>query len=484
DKLAFQQALLHSNERFEYATKATSDAIWDWDLVTDILYWGGGFENLFGYKVADLPATSHSWSDLIHPDDYENVLSGILEAINNEHASNWSSEYRYKKADGGYTFIHDKGFIVRNENGTGIRMIGAMQDISARKAGEAHLKLLESVITNTTDSILITEAEPINGDGPKIIYVNDSFTEMTGYTREEVIGKTPRILQGPRTSRRELDKLRNALEHWRPCKIEVINYRKNGEAFWINMSIVPIADEKGWFTHWIAVERDVTERKLAEEELKAKNSELKKLSSYLQNVREEERKYIAREVHDELGQLASALKIDIDWLGLRIVALEENAKHRIAHAHKTIEILISSIRKIASNLRPSILDDFGLNAALKWHCAEFTSLNGIPCTYEPGFDDEGLATQKKTEFYRMAQESLTNVMRHAKATEVSVSTREDDDYLYLVVKDNGLGFDVSQRKNTLGLIGLRERALSLGGGLHIESSPGNGTRITAVIPKN
>jgi PAS domain S-box-containing protein len=482
--LAFQHALFESNERFEYATKATSDAIWDWNLVTDEFYWGGGFENLFGHRITEMPPSSRSWSDLIHPDDYEPVLQTIHDAIADQFTDKWSAEYRYRKADDEYAFIHDKGFIVRNDHGKGIRMIGAMEDITARKQGEEHLKLLESAITNTADSILITEAEPINEPGPRIIYVNDAFTRMSGYSREEVVGATPRILQGPKTDRKELDRLRLAMQKWEPCQIEVINYRKDGEEFWINMSLVPIANDKGWFTHWIAVERDVTERKMAENELKEKNSELKKLSAYLQNVREEERKYIAREVHDELGQLASALKIDIDWLNIKIASLEENAKNRLAHANRTIEVLISSIRKIASSLRPSILDDFGLNAALKWHCTEFQNLNGIQCIFEPGFDDAGLSMEMKTELYRMAQESLTNVMRHAGASFVTVSTSEDDDHFYLAVTDNGKGFDVTQRKNTLGLIGLRERALSLNGALYIESVIGSGTTISAVIPKN
>ena len=184
-----------------------------------------------------------------------------------------------------------------------------------------------------------------------------------------------------------------------------------------------------------------------------------------------------------MGQLASALKIDIDWLGIKIMPLEENTKKRIVHANKTIEILITTIRKIASSLRPSILDDFGLNAALQWHCNEFQNLNGIPCAFESGFDDSHLSMDQKTEFYRMAQESLTNVMRHAKASNVTVTTKEDTQNLYLIITDNGKGFDLSQRKNTLGLIGLRERAVSLNGELHIESTIGKGTIISVVIPK-
>ena len=475
--------LLLSNERFEYATKASFDAIWDWDLINNSLYWGEGFKKLFGYNVDNISADVYSWINHLHPDDIDRVTNGIKEVINSKE-TNWTDEYYYLKANGEYAYVIDKGIVIRDENGKGVRMIGAMHDITVKKKEEEQLKLLESVITHTTDSILITETDLIDSEGPRIVYVNDSFTAMTGYSREEVIGKTPRILQGPKTNRKELDRLKSAMKKHAPCKIEIINYKKNGEEFWVNISLVAVANEKGRYTHFIAVERDVTERRMAENELKQKNNELNRLTAYLQNVREEERKYMAREIHDELGQLATALKIDVDWLGIKVTGLDEAANKRIEHANKTIEVLISSVRKIASSLRPSVLDDFGLNSALKWHCTEFQNLNGIQCNFEPGFDDANLSMHTKTELFRIAQESLTNVMRHAKASSVLVFTREDENKQYLVITDNGKGFDSSQRKNTLGLIGLRERAVSINGKLEIESSTAQGTTIRVAIPKN
>lgn len=362
-------------------------------------------------------------------------------------------------------------------------LIGMGIDISNRKKAEAQLKLLESVITNTNDSVVITKAEPLNLPGPEVVYVNHAFTKMTGYTPEEVIGKTPRLLQGPKTSRTELNRLKKAMEHWEPCEVELINYKKTGEEFWINFSIVPVADENGWFTHWISIERDITERKAQEAELQQKNRELKRLSAYLQNIRENERKYIAREVHDELGQLASAIKIDVDWFGLHMDSNDPPVQKRMDHANKTIAILISSIRKIASQLRPSILDDFGLNAAIEWQCKEFQNLNGIQCIFINGLEDSNLSKEVQTELFRMVQESLTNVMRHAKANRVEVKLTEDEDTMYLSVADDGKGFDTIQKRQTLGLVGLRERAISINGQLQINSEPGKGTTVLAQIPK-
>jgi len=140
------------------------------------------------------------------------------------------------------------------------------QDVTQERAREQHLRLLESAISRQNDILLITEARPLDEpEGPRIIYVNDAFERHTGYSREEVIGKTPRLLQGPKTQRAELDRIREALTLWQPVRAELINYTKSGDEFWLEMDIVPLADETGWFTHWVAVERDITDRKMAEQ---------------------------------------------------------------------------------------------------------------------------------------------------------------------------------------------------------------------------
>lgn len=143
------------------------------------------------------------------------------------------------------------------------------RDVTEQRAREERLRLLDVATSRLNDILLITEAEPIDApDGPKIVYVNDAFERRTGYAREHVIGKTPRILQGPKTQRGELDRIRLAMEKWEPVRSELINYTKSGEEFWLELEIVPVANETGWFTHWVAVERDITERKIAEQALR------------------------------------------------------------------------------------------------------------------------------------------------------------------------------------------------------------------------
>ncbi len=142
----------------------------------------------------------------------------------------------------------------------------ALQDeVAERRKNEERLRLLEMVVVNANDAILITEAEPIDEPGPRILYVNEAFTRMSGHSLEEVLGKTPRILQGPDTDREPRDKIRAALKKWQPVQVELLNYRKDGTPFWVELSIVPVANESGWFTHWVSLQRDTTERRHAEE---------------------------------------------------------------------------------------------------------------------------------------------------------------------------------------------------------------------------
>ena len=274
--------ILESNQRYDFVTKATFDTIWDWDLKTDLVYWGEGFKTILGYSTFENETESKSWTNRIHPDDYKRVIKGVNLCVHSEKFDeNWTDEYRFLKADGIYAFIQDKGVVIRNSRGEAIRMVGAMQDITQKKKENLRLKLLESVVTHTKDAVLITEAEPFDEPGPKILYVNEAFTKMTGYIAEDVIGKTPRILQGPKTDRKELKKLSKALRNGEHSEITIINYKRNGEEFYINLSVSPVIDSKGCNTHWIAIECDVTESVLAQQLLK---SSLEERNTILESI--------------------------------------------------------------------------------------------------------------------------------------------------------------------------------------------------------
>ncbi len=263
-------ALRQSNERYINIGKATNDAVWEWDILSGEVTWGGSFESIFGLPVEQLKSYD-SWELLLKPSDRARIRESITGALRQPGIFIWKDEYAFQKSDGRYAVISDKAFIMRDESGKAYKMVGAMQDVTRQRKEEAHSKLLESVITNTHDSVLITAAEPLDHPGPAIIYCNAAFTRMTGYTLTELIGQTPRILQGPESDFDELKKLGETLRRWKPASLTTINYKKDGTPFWIYFSISPVADEKGWVTHWISIERDVTGQKQAEEALRVSN---------------------------------------------------------------------------------------------------------------------------------------------------------------------------------------------------------------------
>lgn len=477
-----EEALRISNERFLYATKATFDAIWDWDMVNDHLYWGEGYEKIFGYKVSSKVENHIHSFDNIHPDDRPSVFAGIDKLIAGT-ASNWTGEYRYKRLNGEYAYVQDRAVIIRDDSGKAVRMIGAMQDITARKISEDAVKRTQekfNSLVNTIDGI-VWEADAATFH---FTYVSDHAEDLLGYPKEEWL-TDPSFWSNhihPDDRKWVMDFCENYTRLKKEHQFEYRMIAKDGRIVWLAdfVSVVEHEDEPMKIR---GVMVDITARKNAERELQLKNEQLKELSVHLQNVREEERRYLAREVHDELGQLAAVIKMDIDWIKIKMPGMPENFDRRITHASSTTDLLINTIRKLAWELRPGMLDELGLIASLEWQCKKFEEIQGIACSFEPVFDDSGLDTQVKTALYRICQEGLTNVRRHAHATAVKVMLYEKDGRVHLVVSDNGRGFEVSEKVHALGLIGIRERCMAVNGTLNVESEQGRGTTVCAIIPK-
>ncbi|MHB8522055.1 MAG: sensor histidine kinase [Limisphaerales bacterium] len=226
------------------------------------------------------------------------------------------------------------------------------------------------------------------------------------------------------------------------------------------------------------------ERKRAEENLRDSHEQLRALSVYLQYVREEERTRIAREVHDELGQSMSSLKMDLAWLCSRLPRDLKPLHVKIKSMSAHIDAIIQAIRRISTELRPGILDDFGLVAAIEWQAHEFQTRTGIECAVTALVRDGTFDQDINTAFFRIFQETLTNIMRHAKATKVQVRMVREETALVMVVQDNGRGISGAEISNvkSIGLLGMRERAGLLGGDFNIQGAAGNGTTVTVQIP--
>lgn len=257
-----QEALRIKNEkRYHALVNNASDAILIINKEGQSIYSSPSIFKLTGYTEEAIKGLK--LIDSIHPKDIPVLLKYYQVAIEKPGEVIFAEHIRFKHANDEWIIVEfSLTNLLQDIDLEGI--VINFRDISDKEKAFRELKLMESVITHTSDAIIITEAEPFDLPGPKIIFVNDAFTQMTGYTKEEVIGKTPRILQGPKTDRRELASLSEAIRNWQHYETTLINYKKDGEPFWINFSITPIADEKGWYTHWIAVERNVTETKKLE----------------------------------------------------------------------------------------------------------------------------------------------------------------------------------------------------------------------------
>jgi len=258
-KIEQQEVILQSEQRFKALIQEGSELITIIDAVGNYLYVSPTSTSITGFTPEEF--IGRNVFEFIHPDDKERILASleklttvkrlILEPFRSK---NHKNEWRWVE-----TILTN---MLDNPAVNGI--VSNTRDITKQKEEEHQLKLLSSVITNTNDAVLITEAEPFDEPGNRIIYVNDAFTKMTGYTAEEIIGKTPRILQGPNTNKEELVALGRRMRNWESCELTTINYKKNGEEFWVNFSLTPVADKNGWYTHWISIERDVTQQKQKE----------------------------------------------------------------------------------------------------------------------------------------------------------------------------------------------------------------------------
>ncbi len=230
--------------------------------------------------------------------------------------------------------------------------------------------------------------------------------------------------------------------------------------------------------------REIEERKRIEDQLRLSEENLRALTDHLQSVREEERARIAREIHDQLGQALTGLKMDLTWVAKRLPGEHKPLLEKAESMFELIDDTIQSVRRIASGLRPEVLDQLGLAAAIKWQLRDFQMRTGIRCKYSVPADAIAVDADRSTALFRIFQELLTNVTRHASATRVDVTMQADNGSLVLEVHDNGRGIEEDEihSSKSLGLLGVRERVLPFSGRFEIAGTQGKGTRATISIP--
>ena len=367
---------------------------------------------------------------------------------------------------------------------------GSLEDITARKQAEQSRQESEArkgaILNSALDAIITID------DRGRINEFNPAAEKMFDRDRASVMGQELAELIVPPSLR---DKHRRGLERYLAGghgpllgkRIETTAMRADGKEFPVELTINKVnLDGPPLFTGFV---RDITDRKRAEKQLRDSREQLRALAAYLQSVREEERTRIAREVHDELGQTLNVLKMDLAWLNKRMAEVSESDElqqfeEKLKELPGHVDAIIASVRKIATELRPQILDDLGLEAAVEWQVQEFEKRTGIKCQFTCSLKQIDLGTDRATAVFRIFQETLTNIVRHADATQVDIHLREEGDKLVLEVQDNGRGMTGRELSGTrsLGLLGMRERATMLDGEVNIIGRQGKGTTVAVRIP--
>ncbi len=252
-----------SEHRLKTVLSIIKESIWEWDIQNDILLYDEQWTKRLGLNTEQTLGIT----DSIHVDDISLVINKMFSFLTGD-SEDFFSEHRMI-TEHGIIWVRSRGAIIaRDSKGRALRALGSISDISLEKHQIEQMSLLSSCVSATSDIVIICDTSTIDIPGPRIVYVNDTFCKVTGYSREEAIGSTPRLLQGPNTDRATLDKVRKALSRWQPVNVDVLNYTKSGEEFWQNLNIFPIANADGWYTHWIAIQRDITEQKQLELELR------------------------------------------------------------------------------------------------------------------------------------------------------------------------------------------------------------------------
>jgi signal transduction histidine kinase len=414
-----------------------------------------------------------TWSELTHPDDlaadieqFNLILSGQIEK--------YSMDKRFIRKDGQVVWTSISVGCVRKPDGRVDYIIGLMEDISERKRAEEALRTERQRLHNVLETmpIMVCLLTP----DYHVAFANRAFRDKFGESHgrhcyEYCFGKKEPC---------DFCEAYRVLKTGKPHHWQVTT--PDGASV-IDAYDFPFTDVDG-LPIILEMDIDITERKRSEEELKRLLEQLHALSAHLQSIREEERTLIAREIHDELGQALTIVKMDLSWLVKRLRKDQKSLIDKNQSMLKLIDSTIQTVRKISTDLRPGILDDLGLVAAIEWQAQDFENRSGISCDFISSLEEIDLDRDRSTAVFRILQEILTNVTRHAKATHVGISLVEEANHLVLTVGDNGLGIrerDISNPRS-LGLLGMRERALMFSGELKISGVHRKGTTVTVTIP--
>jgi PAS domain S-box-containing protein len=471
-----QEALRTSEERFRELAENIHEVFWMSDPEnTRMIYISPAYEAIWGRTRETLYASPASWVEAIHPEDKERMIRArahFAQGIPHDNT------YRIVRPDSSIRWIRDRGFPVRGEHGVVVRFAGIAEDITERRCAEEELRREKEILAKIFNNIPVMIGF-VGTDG-SVRLVNPEWVRTIGWTLEELRDQNVDIFAEayPDLSYRQevLDFVAAATGDWADLKIKV----RSGRVLDVACAVVHLSDGTK-----VAIAQDITERKRAAEQLEEANRQLRILSRQLFHIQEEERRHLARELHDEIGQTLTAAKIN-----LKIIAPDVPAKisGRLEDSVQLLDRLLRQVRELSLNLRPPLLDELGLVPTLRWLVDQQAQRAGLRVSFNANADDLEIDPDVQTTCFRVAQEAITNVIRHSGAKNLAVDLRRETERLTLTVSDDGAGFDpaVLQQRTTqnltLGLLSMKERALLARGGFELHSAPGQGTEIRAWFP--
>jgi len=365
-----------------------------------------------------------------------------------------------------------------------IYAIGGIRNAKNKELAEKKLNYNEEnlrlIFASTHDIIFMLSLESPNKY--KFISVNNAFLQATGLKPEQVFNRYLDEVIPPVSLPIVLEKYDAAIRGKSPMQWEEVSEYPSGTKTGI-VTITPVSDENGHFNRLVGFVHDITEHKQAEEDMDRMNTQLRSLSNYMQTMSELERTSIAREIHDVLGQQMTALKYDIAWLKKR-KGTDEEVHERVEAMNHLVDETILSIRKVSSELRPKILDDLGLNAAIEWYVTQFEKNTGIKCIIDSDLEDLEIPKPVSITIYRILQEALTNVARHSHASRVEIFAKVDGEKVVMEICDNGKGITNAEmeKATSFGLLGMTERAKMIEGEVAIQGRKDMGTRVVLTVP--
>lgn len=470
--------LRESDERLRLATAAARLGTFDWDVPRDRIVWSRRHEELWGFAPGEFGGTYAAFAARVHPDDLAAVNAEVERCI--AARAPFAAEFRVRWPDGTILWVHGRGEFAFDAAGRPQQMLGVVMDVTERRRAEEALRDSEqrfrTVVDQAADAIVIANASG------GYDHCNAAACALFGYSRDEFLSLPMAAVV---VSEQQPD-VAIAAEHIERGRTQTSLWRfrrKNGTTFIGEVHANRLPDDR-----LIGVIRDVTERQRAEEQLREYAVSLRALTERLERVRDEEATRIARELHDELGQQLTGLRIDLGWLSRRLPesgagAATDPAQRRIGEMIRHIDQTIHTVRRISTDLRPAILDDLGLCAAVEWQAEEFARRTALQCSARVPPDEVSIGRASAAAMFRILREALTNVVRHAGAGRVDIVLEQTGTAVRLRISDDGRGLPPAAiGSRSLGLLGMRERAEAHGGSVTFDRPPQGGTTVIVELP--